>query len=270
MNPHSTYVPASEQEAAFLAAYDPSKYARNEVSVDVVILTVLNGKLCVLLVQRGGYPYKGQWALPGGFAEDGETLEQAARRELLEESGLQSVQGHLEQLGTYGDPGRDPRARVISVTYLALLPQVGIPTYGSDADDARFWPIDDMAEAGIRLAFDHDTILTDALDRAASKLEYTPLATAFCGKEFTLGELRRVFEAVWDTKLNPANFRRWALTRPGFVVATGNKAERNTATGLRSSELYRAGDATLLHPPMLRPAAREKVASSLIDLTPGA
>lgn len=266
-SPLRRYEPESPEEAAFLEAYDPSKYPRSEVTVDMVLLTIRDGNLCVLLVRRDGYPYRGYWALPGGFVNPDESLEQAARRELVEETSLTHPDWHLEQLGTYGDPGRDPRARVISVAYLGLLPNLDTPQHGSDAADARFWPVADLREDGIRLAFDHNRILADALERAASKLEYTPLATAFCHDEFTLGELRRVFEAVWETHLDGPNFRRWVLGRPGFVVPTGAEIG-GAGSKARRSDLYRAGDATLLHPPMVRPATRERLSVPTKQTTP--
>lgn len=258
------YVPESVEEQAFLDAYDPSAFPRSEITVDIVLLTIRNGDLCVLLIRRADFPYRGHWALPGGFAGPGETLDAAARRELAEETSLESPPGHLEQLGTYGDPGRDPRARVVSVAYLGLLPRLETPAHGSDATEARFWRVADVDEEGLTLAFDHAHILDDALERAASKLEYTPLATAFCRPEFTLGELRRVFETMWGTAVDGPNFRRWALGRPGFVVPTGTKSP-GRSTGMEGpprADLYRAGDAVLLHPPMLRPAARERIAAS--------
>lgn len=264
MSNPTAYQPASKEEAEFLASYDASAYPRTDVTVDIVLLTIRDGDLCVLLVRRGDYPYKGHWALPGGYLEPTESLDEAAHRELAEETGLTQPAGHLEQLGTYGDPGRDPRGRVVSVAYLGLLPHLDAPQHGSDADDARFWRVDDIKAEGLQLAFDHDRILADGLERAASKLEYSPLATAFCRETFTLGELQRVVEAVWGTELDTSNFRRWALSRPGFVVPTGDR----TSGRDRRGQLYTAGPATLLHPPMLRPAKRAEVADAAAD-TPG-
>lgn len=251
------YQPESQEERDFLERYDPGKYPRAELTADTVLLTIRGGELCVLLVRRNGYPYRGHWALPGGFVGPDETLEQAARRELEEETGLDSSSWHLEQLGTYGDPGRDPRARVVSVAYLGLLPDIDAPQAGSDASDARFWPVEALREEGVRLAFDHDRVLADGIERAAAKLEYTPLATAFCQPEFTMHDLHRVFETVWGVPVDRRNFRRWVLSRPGFVVPL----EEQTNTGGRPALLYRAGDATLLHPPMLRPIVKRHLAA---------
>ncbi|MFC0534145.1 NUDIX hydrolase [Phytohabitans kaempferiae] len=215
------------------------------VTVDLVVLTIRQGELCVLLVERGIPPYQGRWALPGGFVHEDEDLLAAAGRELREETGLAAAPGHLEQLRTYGEPGRDPRGRVVSVAHLALLPDLPAPVAGSDAAGASWHRL--AAIAG-PLAFDHGRILRDGVERARAKLEYTPLATAFCPAEFTIAELRGVYEAVWGTTLDARNFHRKATTTAGFVVSTGQRTQR---VG-RPAELYRRGDAEVLHPPLLR------------------
>jgi 8-oxo-dGTP diphosphatase len=243
-------------ESDFLRAYDPAAFPPVAVTVDVVVLTVRQGRLCALLVRRGEPPQRGRWALPGGFVRPAEDLDDAAHRELLEEAGLRAP-GHLEQVRTYGEPGRDPRMRVISVAYLALAPEVPAPTAGTDAADARLWPVEDLPGAAdgsapgpVALAFDHDRILADAVERARSKLEYTSLAATFLDEPFTIADLRRVYEAVWGGgPLHAANFRRKVLSTPGFVVPT--PGER--ATGRGWAGLYRRGGAAQLHPPLLRP-----------------
>jgi 8-oxo-dGTP diphosphatase len=217
-----------------------------DVAVDLVVLTIRDGELCTLLVRRGVPPYKGRWALPGGFVLADEDLPAAAGRELREETGVASVAGHLEQLRTYGAPRRDPRGRVVSVAYLALLPDLPAPTAGSDAAGARWRP----THTATRLAFDHDTILRDGIERARAKLEYTSLAAAFCPREFTIAELRGVYEAVWGTDLDPRNFHRKATTTDGFVRATG---KRRAQVAGRPAELFQRGDAEVLYPPLLRP-----------------
>jgi 8-oxo-dGTP diphosphatase len=236
-------------EQAFLAAYDPHAFPPVAVTVDLVVLTVRDGELCALLVRRGTHPYRGQWALPGGFVGAREDLDDAARRELTEETGL-DAHAHLEQLATYGAHDRDPRMRVISVAYLALAPHLPRPTAGTDAADARFWPVADLTAAQRpALAFDHDRILAEAVDRARAKLEYTSLATTFLEEPFTIADLRRVYEAVWGVELHPANFRRKVLSTPAFVVPTGD--ERPTGRGW--AELYTRGTTAQLHPALLRP-----------------
>ncbi|MGH2789293.1 MAG: NUDIX hydrolase [Actinomycetota bacterium] len=235
-----------------LANYAPRGYPPIAVTVDVALLTICAGRFSVLLVQRGNDPYKGQWALPGGFVEPDEDLAEAARRELAEETGVRD-DIHLEQLCSYGAPGRDPRTRTVSVAYLGMSPEVSDPVGGSDAARARFWPVSELHGDGDQLAFDHDLIVSDSVERARSKLEYTPLAAAFCPDEFTLADLRRIYEAVWGVQLDPANFRRKVLSTRGFVEAVG--ATIIPPGGGRPARLYRRGDARLLHPAMLRPGA---------------
>src|SRR5262245_29559734 len=156
-------------EQAFLAAYDPRAFPPMAVTVDVVILTVQHGQLCVLLVRRGTHPFLGRWALPGGFVTPREDLDAAATRELAEEAGVRAHH-HLEQLGSYGSPDRDPRMRVVSVAYLALIPDPPAPVGGTDASEARFWPVAEV-EQHVRLAFDHKQVVDDGIERARSKLE---------------------------------------------------------------------------------------------------
>lgn len=268
--------PVSEEE--FLASYDPRSFNPIAVTVDVVTLTIRDDVLHVLLVQRDVPPYAGQWALPGGFVKSWpgrggatveEDLDEAALRELAEETGQRLGRVHLEQLGTYGTPGRDPRMRVISVAYLVFAPALPEPTAGSDARAAEWVPVTALGltdGAGAqrpgttrRLAFDHARILADGLDRARSKLEYTPLATAFVGEEFTISELRAVYETVWGEKLHAGNFHRKVLSVPGFVESTGATTESGGPRGGPRARLYRRGDAQLLHPALLRPGREEEV-----------
>jgi 8-oxo-dGTP diphosphatase len=218
------------------------------IAVDLVLLTIRQSRLQVLLIRRGIPPYEGQWALPGGFVLPDEDLEEAARRELREETGLDPAAGHLEQLATYGAPGRDPRGRVVAVAYLALLPDLPIPVAGSDAAGAAWRPCDELARG--ELAFDHDRILADGLERARAKLEYTPLATAFCPPEFTIADLREVYERVWRTTIDPRNFHRKVTGADGFVEPVGRSVARDRG---RPAQLFRRGPARLLHPPLLRP-----------------
>jgi 8-oxo-dGTP diphosphatase len=229
--------------------YDKYAYEPFAVTVDLAVFTLREAALHVLLVERGQPPYLGRWALPGGFVLPHESAEQAARRELAEETGLEDVSGlHLEQLRTYSEPDRDPRMRVVSVAFAALLPDPPEPHGGGDAAQARWLP---YATTG-PLAFDHDTILADAHDRVGAKLEYTCLATSFCPAEFTLGELQQVYETVWGTPLDRPNFRRKVLATPGFVEPVPGAARLTGGRG-KPAALYRAGGATTLHPPLLRP-----------------
>ncbi|SBT53707.1 NUDIX hydrolase [Micromonospora narathiwatensis] len=247
-------------EQDFLAAYDPRSYPAVAVTVDVVALTIRENALHLLLIRRGAPPYEGHWALPGGFVHPDEDLATGARRELAEETGLGGERlrrVHLEQLGSYGAPDRDPRMRVVSVAHLAFAPDLPDPAAGTDADDAAWLPV--TALTSRQLAFDHARIIDDGLERARSKLEYTPLATRFLEPEFTITELRAVYETVWGHPLHAGNFHRKVLSVPGFVESTGASTERGGARGGPRAKLYRAGDARLLHPALLRPAREETV-----------
>lgn len=294
-------------EDDFLAAYDPRAYEPVAVTVDVVALTIRDDELNVLLVQRGVPPYKGWWALPGGFVRSrpgfdakgtDEDLDDAAIRELAEETGQQPGRVHLEQLATFGAPDRDPRMRVISVAYLVFAPELPDPRPGGDASAATWVPVSSLglAErtpstgssadnstaigstaigqgtsgpgkartaqppgAGRKLAFDHARILAAGLERARSKLEYTPLATAFTGQEFTISQLRSVYETVWGERLHAGNFHRKVLSVPGFVESTGETTPTGGARGGPRARLYRRGDARLLHPALLRPGREAAV-----------
>ena len=221
------------------------------VAVDLTIFTVRDGQLQVLLIDRGKQPYLGQPALPGGYLRDGEDLKQAAQRELSEETGIDGHLLHLQQLGAYGDPCRDPRGRVISIAYLALGPDLPVPTAGTDARAAYWTPIAVPLDNATRLAFDHFKILRDAHERAKSQLEYTTVATAFCPEPFTISDLRGVYEAVWGLSLDPSNFRRKVTKAERFIEPTGG--QRLPALG-RPAALYRKGGAHLLYPPLLRTA----------------
>ncbi|MEU3463046.1 NUDIX hydrolase [Streptomyces sp. NPDC006733] len=242
-----------------MSPYDPSAFPPFAVTVDLVVLTVRHHALCALAVRRGEPPYQGRWALPGGFVRADEDLSQAAARELAEETGLRAQSGaHLEQLATYGDPHRDPRMRVVSVAHLVLAPDLPAPRAGGDARSARWAPVGSLLEQDgfdssgepAPLAFDHARILSDGVERARSKIEYSSLATAFCPPEFTVGELRRVYEAVWGVALDPRNFHRKVTGTVGFLVPTGGTTTRQ---GGRPAQLFQAGGAALLNPPMLRP-----------------
>jgi 8-oxo-dGTP diphosphatase len=232
-----------------MSAYNPRDYPPVAVTVDLVVLTIRDDGLDVLLVRRGEAPFAGALALPGGFVRPDEGLSQAAARELAEETRLTVGAAHLEQLASYGDPGRDPRMRVVTVAYLALAPQMPLPQAGTDAADARWVATGNVLNGGV-LAFDHQRILADGVERARAKLEYTPLAAAFCPPVFTIAQLRRVYEIVWGTSLDPRNFHRKVTGTPGFVIPAGTATAGDRG---RPAQLYRAGPAGHLHPPLLRP-----------------
>jgi 8-oxo-dGTP diphosphatase len=248
----------------------PQTAVRLPVTVDVVALTVRDQVLQVLLVTRLLDPFRGRLALPGGFVLPDESLPRAATRELAEETGV-AVPGHLEQLRTYGPLGRDPRGPVLTVAHLLLAPAYGLPVAGSDAATVGWFPVEDVLGDPQALAFDHHRILSDGVERARAKLEYSTLATAFCGPEFTIAQLRAVYEAVWGTRLDPRNFHRKAVGTPGFLEETGESTSGGTG---RPAALYRlapearrptgASDAVspdeapaslpaVLNPPLMRP-----------------
>jgi 8-oxo-dGTP diphosphatase len=223
------------------AGYDPSQFPAFAVTVDVVILTMSAGMLHVLLVRRGEDPFEGMWAIPGGFKRPTETLDEAAKRELREETGVDAA-SLLAQFGAYGDPGRDPRMNVVTVAYLAVLRDVGAIEAGTDAADAALTPVSDVLNGKLQLAFDHQRIVRDSIERVRVELEASGVATAFVGQTFTMAELRSVYEAIWGVQLDAANFRRTILAEEGWVVPTGRRARPGSAGG-RPAELYRAGRA---------------------------
>lgn len=232
--------------------YDPHAFPPFAVTVDLVVLTLRAGQLQVLAIERGGPPFAGTWALPGGFVDLDEDLVDAAARELIEETGVPIAGVHLEQLATYGTPGRDPRMRVVSVAHLALLPDLPLPSAGSDAAASVWLPVSEVLCGERALAFDHDRIVRDGIERARAKLEWSTLGAAFCGPEFTVNELRRVHEAVWGAPVDPRNFHRKVTGAEGFLVPTGATTTRD---GGRPAQLFRRGPATVLNPPLVRPQA---------------
>jgi 8-oxo-dGTP diphosphatase len=208
------------------------EHPRPSVTVDMILFAFQNDELTVLLIRRTHDPFAGKWALPGGFVGEEEDLYDAALRELKEETNVSNV--YLEQLYTFGEPYRDPRARVITVAYFALLSadeaaQQMIHS-GSDAGEARWWSIYSLPE----LAFDHDRILEYALQRLRWKLEWTALGFLLLPKEFTLSELQKVYETVLSEPLDKRNFRRKILSA-GVLEETGNMR----AGDHRPAKLYR-------------------------------
>jgi 8-oxo-dGTP diphosphatase len=213
--------------------YDPGQYEHPSVSVDVVILTLRQQDLQVLLIRRRHPPFAGYWAIPGGFVRMDESLESAALRELEEETAVRDV--YIEQLYTFGNPGRDPRTRVITVAYLALVPETALPPLhaGDDAADARWWPIYDRPS----LAFDHAEILNYALTRLRYKLEYSAVGFELLPEKFMLSELQSAYEVILGEKLDRGNFRK-KLRKAAIVEPT--REYRNT--GGRPARLYRFRD----------------------------
>jgi len=265
-------------EAEYLAAYHPGDYPRPSVTVDMIVFAVNSvastnirkneeKELEVLLIQRKNHPFIQQWAIPGGFVDIAESIEDAAKRELLEETGIQNL--YLEQLYTWGSVNRDPRMRVISTSYMALINREDIqPRAGDDAADVAWFRIslnpnpatgqecltffqkelgitisyDCFCEKGQpvfrhiqgeHLAFDHVQILYTALTRLRNKIEYTPIVFSLMPEEFTLSALQKVYETILGRKLLKANFRKKVAP---MVIETGKK---ETGVKYRPGKYYR-------------------------------
>lgn len=245
-------------EANYLKNYRLSDYIHTSVATDIVCLSVSEHKqsnyrklshikLSILLIKRGEHPYRGKWALPGGFLREKENLEEAAIRELREETGVEKA--YMEQLYTFSDPKRDPRARVISVAYLALLNKRTLLKADTDAAEAKWFEISykgadyDTKKLMIEsdgekleakdIAFDHADIIVSALERLRGKIEYTPITLHLLPPLFTLSSLQQVYEAILDKPLLVANFRR---KMKDFVIETEYYAENG---GHRPSKLYK-------------------------------
>jgi 8-oxo-dGTP diphosphatase len=227
------------------------------VTADLVILTVRGGRLCVALVERREDPFRGRLALPGGFISRHGldlSLEDTALRELREETGIQSDEVHLEQLKTYWTRGRDPRQEVVTVAWLALGPVHGDLQPGTDAASADWYTID--VAMATPLAFDHNEILQDGVERARAKLEYTDVAATFLPAQFTIADVRDIYEAIWGIPLDPGNFQR---KMTGVFDRIENAQARSTGPG-RPSALFtrkrrpsREGlDLTPIEPPFRR------------------
>lgn len=193
------------------------EYPHPAVTTDIVIFTVRDAKLNLLLIKRGTTPFKGSWALPGGFVRIQESLDECAKRELKEETGLTDV--YLEQLYTFGRPDRDPRERVISVAYYTLTPSENMELQaGTDADEAAWFPIDKLPD----LAFDHAEIIKLARSRLSAKMEYSTIGLQFMPEEFTLSQLQTVYEQAISRELDKRNFRKWILSM-NLIEETGKK-----------------------------------------------
>lgn len=229
-------------DEVFLRDYDPAAFDHPSVTVDLVLVGLHRGRLAALLLRRDQPPQAGRWALPGGFVAIGESLDEAAARVLREKAGM--AEAHLEQLYTFGAVDRDPRTRVISVVYLALLREaqiaaalrtglVGAAVLAGD-------PVEALGEDGtpLPLAFDHQAILALARDRLRGKIDYSDIAFALLPELFTLRALQDVHEAILGTALNKPAFRRRMLDR-GRLEPTGT---REAETSHRPAELFRLRD----------------------------
>lgn len=207
MGKNYTYVPGAE----FPYQY---KYEHMAVTTDCVIFTYEDWKLKVLLVRRGGEPYKGQWAFPGGFLRMNENAEQGALRELQEETGLQPAA--IGQLGVFSDVHRDPRERVITIAWYALVKPSEV-VGGDDADEAAWFPVDDLPS----LAFDHRKIFDEAMERLRRDIHFQPVGFDLLDEEFTIPDLQRLYEAILGVKFDRRNFQRKLLASGILENANG-------------------------------------------------
>ena len=203
------------------------------VTVDITVFTVRNDELNVLLIKRADEPYQGEWALPGGFVHMDESLEQAAERELVEETGVSGV--YLEQLYSFGDPGRDPRERVVTIAYYALIPSDTVELRAAtDAEGVAWFGVDKLPD----LAFDHDDILEMAMERLAAKVEYSTIALQLMPKAFTLTELQHLYELATRQPIDKRNFRKRILALD-VIEPTGEEKREGPH---RPAKLYRVID----------------------------
>lgn len=215
---------------AHLRQQDAGKYEHPSVTVDVIMMSLRQRDLQVLLIKRRSWPFEGMWAIPGGFVPINESLEEAAKRELQEKTGVQDV--YLEQLYTFGDIDRDPRTRVITVVYFALIDAERLQVRAtSDGPDVGWFSVYDLPP----LAFDHMKILDYALSRLRGKLNYTTIAFNLLPEQFTLRELQRVYEIILHKRLDKRNFRKKILAT-GILEDTGEKKMEGTH---RPARLYR-------------------------------
>ena len=197
--------------------YDASKFEKPSVTVDVLFFTIKEGKLQVLLIKRAAWPFQGYWALPGGFVGMNEDLETAAAREIYDECGIKNL--FLEQLFTFGEPKRDPRTRVITVTYYALAPSEDIKQIQVDeVKEAKYFPIDSLP----KMAFDHKKIVEVGFERLKSKIRYSNIVFGLLPDVFSLSEVQNIYEIIFDKKIDKRNFRKWMLSS-GLLISTGKK-----------------------------------------------
>lgn len=206
------------------------EYPRPALTVDIVVFGIDEDDLKVMLIQRDLAPYEGQWALPGGFVRVDETLDDAARRELAEETGLKDI--YLEQLYTFGAIDRDPRERVVTVAYYALVNLEGHDVRAAtDARNAAWFPVNELPH----LAFDHHTILDVAHQRLRGKVRYQPIGFELLPEHFTLRQLQHVYEVILDRELDKRNFRKKVLAME--IVKQTKRIQKDVAH--RAARLYR-------------------------------
>lgn len=234
------------------ATDDPHDSLPFAVTANVAVFTIRNGTLRLALVRRGAEPFQGLRALPGGFVRMDEDLDQAAVRKLRQATSLRRRGSwHVEQLGSYGTPGRDPRMRVVTVAYVAVCRDLPSPNGAGDAVRAELVPVEDVVREP--LAFDHGRIVKDALERIRSKIEYTTLAAGFLQPKFSVSELRGIYETVWDTRLDEGNFQRWFRGSACFErVGLAERRARGRPASLWSARRVEKRKVVLLDRPLAR------------------
>lgn len=209
------------------------KHPRPSITVDVVAFTIKNDHLSVLLVKRAKHPFRGSWALPGGFININEDLETAAMREFVEETSIKGA--YLEQLHTYGNPDRDPRGRVVSIAYIALLPYEK-PCGKSDATLAEWYPINHLPE----LAFDHADIIRDGIRRLRNRLDMSAVGFQLLPKEFDIFQIKHIYEIILDKRID-SDILRQQLLKIGLI----EKVIQTKTTNSDQASLYSFKDAAI-------------------------
>jgi len=236
------------------------------LAVDVVLFTIVEDQLNVLLVEREVEPFRGSLVLPGGFVLADETLEQAALRELNKETGVgilrvaserssaqaESESLFLEQLETYGNPDRDPRGRVVTVAFWAVMAELAQKQGRSGATRGELVPVAGIESQEVKLAFDHERIVHDAVRRVQAKLRYSTLANRFCPPKYTISQLRKVYNCLWETELDEGNFQRKVRSSPDFVVELEDTRTFGESGG-RPARLFTQGNAYYLNSPISPP-----------------
>lgn len=220
------------EEKEYLANYNPNDFDRPSVAVDLLVFTMENNRLKVVLVKRDEHPFKNKLSLPGVFVRIKETLDEATSRGIKEETGLENI--YFEQLYTWGDVDRDPRMRIISVSYMAIVDIAKINlTAGERTSSVALYDVDELLESNTELAFDHKKIIKYGRDRIRNKIEHTNLAFEFLAEEFTLPEVQRVFETILRKKMHKTSFRQ---KMEPLVEDTG---KMRTGDAYRPSKYYR-------------------------------
>lgn len=229
----------NQQEKDFLASYNIHDYDVPLTSVDMVIFTIINEEVNALITQRADYPYKGHWAIPGGFIDikKDKDIEQTAKRKLKEKTAYGAP--YLEQLGAIGNSSRDPRGWSVTVTYFALVNSEDV-TFSTDT---HWSPLDKDGNIQQKLAFDHAELIQEAFQRLRNKAQYTTIALHVLPEKFTLSELQRCYEIILGGKLNKSGFRRRIIK--GNVIEEIAGESKQTVT--RMAQLYRKSDDGDLH-----------------------